>query len=152
MALHPTALRTRPSSPDLRRRRLREEVERLVERAARLDSEDRRLITAVFAEGVPAAQLARERDADARWIRRRVRAIARRVLDPRFEFVARHAESWRPTRRRVATALYIRGRTLRQTARELGLSLYLVRLNRDAVEAMFEAEDALRARLGAERG
>lgn len=67
------------------------------------------------------------------------------MLDPRFDFVAALADSWRPTRRRIAHAFYINGKSLRETARSLGVSLYSVRHHRDAVEAMFEASRMHRA-------
>lgn len=146
MITHLDRTKTMSTTLDLRRRQARAGVERLVERAACLDDDERRLITAIFEDGRPASAFAREHRQDPRLVRRRVRSIATRVLNPRFDYVRNHAERWRPTRRRIATSLYIKGRSMRETAEHLGLSLYLVRLNRDAVEAMFEADDASRRR------
>ncbi|MEM8756505.1 MAG: hypothetical protein AAGF47_01820 [Planctomycetota bacterium] len=128
-----------PATPDLRRRRTRAQAERISLRADVLDPPERRLIRDLFEDGRPCSAIARELGQNPRSIRRRVRSITRRLLDPRFEFVLTKADAWRPTRRRVAHEHFIRGHSLRETAEQLGLSLYIVRQHRDAIEALFEA-------------
>ncbi|MEM1071568.1 MAG: hypothetical protein AAGH71_01915 [Planctomycetota bacterium] len=126
------------NTTDLRRRRTRAQAQQLTRRAKLLDPPDRRLIEDMFDAGRPCSTIAAELGTDPRALRRRARRITTRMLDPRFDFVAAQAESWRPTRRRVANWHYIKGKSLRVIARELGMSLYSVRRHRDAVEAMFE--------------
>ncbi|MEO1583684.1 MAG: helix-turn-helix domain-containing protein [Planctomycetota bacterium] len=125
---------------DLRRRRSRLQADHLTRRAEVLKAPERRLIHDLFDAGRACSQIAAELGRDARTVRREVRGITRRLLDPRFDFVLARSERWRPTRRRVAQSVYIHGNGLRETARELGLSLYCVRRHRDAIEALFEAE------------
>ncbi|MEL6499130.1 MAG: helix-turn-helix domain-containing protein [Planctomycetota bacterium] len=124
---------------DLRRRRSRSQTQALTARAQHLGPRERRLIEALFDEGRPCSTIAAEFGRDARAVRREARGITRRLLDPRFDFVTTYGGAWRPTRKRIAEALYIHGLGLRKTARQLGLSLYSVRRHRDAIEALFEA-------------
>jgi DNA-binding NarL/FixJ family response regulator len=125
---------------DLRRRRSRAQAEELTARARHLEPRERRLIDDLFDAGRSCSVIAAEMGRDARTVRREVRGITRRLLDPRFEFVTRRSDRWRPTRRQIAQALYVQGLGLRETARELGVSLYSVRRHRDAIEALFGAE------------
>ncbi|MEL6796416.1 MAG: helix-turn-helix domain-containing protein [Planctomycetota bacterium] len=124
---------------DLRRRRTRSQMQALTMRARHLAPREQRLIEALFDQGRSCSTIAAELGRDARTVRREARGITRRLLDPRFDFVVVHADAWRPTRKRIAEALYVHGLGLRRTARELGLSLYSVRRHRDAIEALFEA-------------
>lgn len=123
---------------DLRKRQTRTLSKDILERAVILAPAERRLLEATFHDGLSCAQLAAEIGREPRGLRRQVRALTSRVLDPRFPFVASLAPRWRPTRRRVAEAVFLRGLSLRKTARELGMSLYSVRLHRDAVQSVFE--------------
>ena len=125
---------------DLRRKRRRELVERLVERAELVGPPDRALVLAYYRDGQSAADIARLAGEPVRSLRRRLRRVVQRMLSPRFEFVAAHRHTWTPTRRRVAGACVLEGRTLRDTAERLGLSLHCVRRHHDAIQAMFEAE------------
>jgi DNA-directed RNA polymerase specialized sigma24 family protein len=124
---------------DLRRRRGREQIRLLTELSSFLNPAERRLIEDTFDRGKTASVLAAELERDPRGLRREIRRLSRRLLDPRFAFVALTAAHWRPTRRRIAETHFIRGLSLRETARELGISLYRVRQHRDAIDAMFEA-------------
>lgn len=146
------------SSPgDLRRRDRRDYARTLLERAAWLPAGDRELIEAVFGEGLSVvAYLRRCRDrglepastrgapaggsVSARMARRRLRRLIERVLSPRFAFVVAHRTGLGATRRRVAMACIVQGRSLREAAGMLGLSLHAVRRHIDAVEALFAAE------------
>lgn len=124
---------------DLRRRPTRLQAEALTRRARQLKAGERQLIEDLFEDGRPCSTIAAELGRNARAVRREARGIAQRLLDPRFEFVTIYSPAWRPTRRRIAESLYIHGMGLRQTARQLRLSLYSVRRHRDAIDALFEA-------------
>jgi ABC-type lipoprotein export system ATPase subunit len=71
--------------------------------------------------------------------RRRLRRLIERALSPRFAFVVAHRASLGATRRRVAMACIVQGRSLREASGMLGLSLHAVRRHIDAVEALFAA-------------
>lgn len=124
---------------DRRRRQGRELAETLVARADYLLPEDRALINAIYRDGASAMEIAQLTDACPRTVRRRIRVLAQRTLDPRFAFVLFHRQDWPPTRRMVATELILHGRPLRATARHLNLSLYAVRRHADAIRVMYEA-------------
>lgn len=142
---------------DLRRRVRREAVETILHRAVWIDPSDRVLVEAVYRDHRTVADLARLLGTDDRSLRRRVRRIVQRLLSPQFVFVAssmaRSATSRRPsspaspppgpwsdTRRRVAEHCVLNGRSLRDAARALNLSLHVVRRHRDALHACFEME------------
>lgn len=135
-----------PATPaDLRLKRQRELAQLLVDRAAaaELPPADLALLTAVYADGKSAVDIAaltgRPGDpALIRSLRRRIRRLAHRVMDPKFVYVLRHAQRWPATRRKVAHATIIQGRSLRQAARHLGLSLHVIRRHHDAILALFE--------------
>lgn len=133
---------SRPFDPaveaDLRRRRQRDMVEHLLDRAACLPPDDLALLRAVYADGRTAVELAALMRCDARALRRRIRRLVERLLSPRFLFVLRHRDGWSATRKRVATACVLHGRSLREAAAELRLSLHTVRRHLDAVNALFE--------------
>ncbi len=128
------------SSWDLRRKRRREVIERVVERAELLSPADRALILAYYRDEQSALDIARLACEPVRAVRRRLRRVVQRVLSPRFQFVASRRRSWPPTRRRVASACVLEGFTLREASRRLGLSLHSVRRHHDAIQAMFEDE------------
>jgi DNA-directed RNA polymerase specialized sigma24 family protein len=141
--------RTRTFNPgestDLRRRRRRDLVERLLERATCLPVRDLALLQAAYHDGRSAVELSMLTGTDVRSLRRQLRRLAERVLSQEFLFVLRHRDSWPPTRRRVATACILHGRPLRCASRELGISLHTVRQHYTAVVALFEAAKAARA-------
>lgn len=124
---------------DLRRHRPADLARTIAERAEWCLPDDRALVQAMYQQGLSAAQIAQLRDAPVQLVRRRIKSVVRRVLSPRYLFVLRHRDAWSPSRRRVATACVLQGRTLRQTARHLQVSLYTVRRQMDAVSALFEA-------------
>lgn len=131
---------------DLRRRRQRALTETLLERAEHLPQDDRALLESVYREGAPVSGLAELLNTSARSLRRRVRRLVQRVLSEQYVFVARRRVEWSPTRRRVAEACVLGGRSLREAAADLKLSLHAVRRHADAVHAMYEAErDARRS-------
>lgn len=133
-------------SPDLRRRSRREYAAMLVERAAWITPDDRELVEAVFGEGLSVvAYTRRRRETDpvspvsVRSARRRLRKVITRLLSPRFAFVINNRSDWSASRRRVAMACVVRGLSLREAARKMGMSLHAVRRHMDAVEALYLA-------------
>jgi DNA-directed RNA polymerase specialized sigma24 family protein len=112
-------------------------VDRLMEGAAGLPVNDQALLRAIFIEERPATDVAPLTGRSARMVRKRIRDLTRRVLSPRYQFVLREGAGWPTLLRRVGFAHYIDGRTLRRTARDLGVSLHSVRAQRDAIEALF---------------
>ncbi|MCC6971419.1 MAG: hypothetical protein IT434_14490 [Phycisphaerales bacterium] len=142
-----------PGDPaDLRRKRRRAFADRMLERAIHLQAPDRTLIEASFRDSLRVVELAAlihsraPTDTQVRAMRRRIRALVRRLLHPRFDFVVRalaNAEGiprapWSPLRARVAREFFLQGRTMRAIAADTRQSFYLVRRHRDAVEALFD--------------
>ena len=123
---------------DLRRRRTRALAEHVLGCAALALPEDRALIESVYGDGLTAVQVARLRGERARSVRRRVRRLVERFVSPRFVFVAARRGMWGERRRRVATAVVLEGRTLREAASLLSTSLHVVRKEMSAVEALLE--------------
>lgn len=129
------------------RLRPREGVDRLLTRVEFLPEHERALIEAVYRNGTPVVRLARLSvpTSKPRRLRRSVRLIVERMLSDRFVSMARCVSRgavgrWPRTRRRVGELLYLQGKTLRQAAVELGLSVHVVRNHRGAIEAIFESE------------
>jgi DNA-directed RNA polymerase specialized sigma24 family protein len=127
------------TASDLRRRIPRDLADILVLRASHLLPEDRALISAVYQDNLSAIQVAELLNVSPRAIRRRIRVLVQRLLSPRFEFVTRRSRHWGPTRRKVARACVLEGRTLRDAADTLGLTLHTVRRHMDAIAAQQEA-------------
>lgn len=97
-------------------------------------------------------QVAGRIESRARTLRKRLRGITSRLVSPKFEFVASFLEPadqakrrllglpcWPPLRRRVGQECVIRGRSMRQAAALLGVSLHAVRRELAAINALFEA-------------
>jgi DNA-directed RNA polymerase specialized sigma24 family protein len=123
---------------DLRRKRRREVVDRIVEGSVWLTPADRALVLAYYRDGQRATEIARLANEPVRALRRRLRRAVRRVLSPEFAFVVEAHAGWSPTRRRVARACVLEGWSQRETSERLGLSLHTVRRHHDAVRGMFE--------------
>ncbi len=130
---------------DLRRGFRRETAERLVERAAHLPQLDRYLVEGVFRDGRSIADLAAvwsdhpQPGRSAKSLRRRLHRLVERLDSPGFVLVAECRDRWAPTRRRVATACFLHGQSLRQAADSLGMSLHTVRRHFEAITAIAEA-------------
>lgn len=131
---------------DLRRRRRREMIDELVERAEWLPPADRWLIDAVYREGRRVAEVAAILGESPRSLRRRVRGVLDRVRSGRFAFVASQSRAWPALKRRVARACFIEGKSQREAAGELHLSLHAVRRQCAAIDALYEAAGARAAR------
>ncbi len=124
---------------DLRRRRKAEQIDQVLARSDSLPESDRLLLHAVFRDGRTAVELGALTGRSARLIRRRVKALVRRVASAPYVFVLRHMGVWTTQRRRVATACVIHGLSQRRAARELNLSLHTVRRQCGAIRALFDA-------------
>lgn len=124
---------------DLRRLRVREWAEELVARANHLPGPDRALIYAVYDTGLPISQIAAKNGHAARTLRRRVRALASRMASPEYRFVARQRRRWTQIRRAVGTTCFLNGKSQRDAAKELNISLYTVRKHHAAIVAQCEA-------------
>ncbi len=138
-----TRLASRPDrfqTADLRRNLPADEASVIADRAEWCLPEERALIDAMYRQGLNATQIAQLRSVPVRVIRRRIRAVVTRVTSHRFVFVMRHRDQWPPTRRRVATACILQGRSFRQAATHLRISLHTVRRQMDAVNAMCDAD------------
>ena len=131
-------------SLDLRRKRDASLSSRLVRRAHWLEPEDRELILAVFDRGQTACSIGTISSQPPRVVRRRIKALAERLCDPRVAYVVAHRNAWGSSRRRVTHELFIRGRSMRQVSQLLSISLHCVRKHRDAIEAMVNAADEQR--------
>lgn len=126
-------------SADLRLRRRRADAELVLMRAEHLPPADAEFIRAIFSQGLTATRVAALQGADPRLVRRRARAILRRMNEPIFMYVARERGGWSTVRRRIAESGVLAGRGLRAIAAETGLSIHLVRRHMEAIRAMSES-------------
>lgn len=125
---------------DLRRRQPRPVVETLLALARHATREDRSLIEAIFGEGRTLIAVAACTGERPRTLRRRLRRVISRLIDPRFAFVAMHRGAWPQRRRLVATLHIIQARTLRDTARRLGITEHAVRREICAIDVLFSQQ------------
>jgi hypothetical protein len=114
----------------------------LLHRSEALDNDERDIVQAVFGRGLSAAEVARLRGERAAPMRRRIRRLVTRVLSPQFALVMGQRDNWPAARRRVATACFLRGKSIRQAATELNLSFYAARRHHDAVLDLLQPEAA----------
>jgi DNA-directed RNA polymerase specialized sigma24 family protein len=124
---------------DFRRQTPRHIAELLLVRADLLAPDDAAILDACFNRGLNVAQVARIREVPVTTLRRRLRRLIFRVVSPYFEFVLRTSDHWPLTRRRVARAVVLEGRSLREAADALDLPIHAVRLHANAVRAAFDA-------------
>ncbi len=127
---------------DLRRRTQRDLAERVLIRSEWLMPDERALLAAVYRDGATTVELAALSGMSPKSVRTRVKRLVARVLSPGFEFVMRRRDSWPAERRRVATAFFLQGRSQRDAARFLRLTLHEVRRHIDAVRALASVEGA----------
>jgi hypothetical protein len=130
----------------------RASVDRLVSRAEVLSRADQALIAAIYLKHQTLAAVACLQGTSVRVVRRRLYSIIRRVHTPEFIYVVRRRARWPEQQRRVATAIFLRGLTMRQTARGLKLPYFTVRRLRDVVLALITAalDESARAKAGEE--
>lgn len=99
----------------------------LLLRCAWLDEADRELIEQVVGRGVRPSSIAAVTGVTPRAVQRRVTKLVDRLTDAEVLMVLRQHGRWPATTSSVALAVWVRGRTLRQVADELGLTLHEVR-------------------------
>lgn len=126
---------------DLRRRPGRDVAETILLRARWLQPEDRRLVEAMYDQGMTAQALAQLRGEPARAVRVRVRRHVERMLSDRFVTVLRLRDGWPAARRRVATACVLQGRPMRDAAKHLKISLHTVRRHMEAINTLCEEDE-----------
>lgn len=130
------------------RLRSREFVHELLRRCEPLPEDDVALIRAIYVDELPVARMAALMGVSTRSVRRRVDRMVARVMSPDFAFVVEHSWRWGGTRRGVAHAIIVLGRSLRQTAEDLDLSLHGVRHHHAAILALCHAAGLLSSKAG----
>lgn len=128
-----------PQAWDLRRRRREGELDVLLRRAEVLPKQDRLVLQTILREGKSAVMIAGLMQTNPRALRRRAKRLARRLVSPEFLFVVRELSKWPPTRRRVAEACVIEGKSARQAATDLRITFHTVRRHIEAMAHAFEA-------------
>ncbi len=113
---------------------------KLLDLAEYLPEEDRVLLQAVYDRGMRPIDFARAIRARPRTIRHRVRGLMERVSSPLFQFVAAQQGAWPIQRRLIAELTVFRGRSQREVARRLGISLHHVRQELIRISAQCERE------------
>ncbi len=125
---------------DLRKRRADALNDRIVQRAEWLEPHEKTLVLAMFADGYSAAEIARLGNLPVRLVRSRIHRIVTRLSDPLTAYVMGHSDSWSKTRRTVGREVFVNGRSLRETATLHSMSFYIVRRHREAIQALYEAD------------
>jgi len=123
---------------DLRRQRTAAQAQFVSDKAGVLAAPDRELLRAIYVVGQDVSDVANLLGVCARVLRRRVKRLLARISTREFALVQREGSRLPPTRRRVATAMFVEGKSLRETAVELKLSLHTVRRHADAIRAIVE--------------
>lgn len=121
---------------DLRKRPGREVADYLLSVCHHLLPEDRALIRAVYDRGLRVSEVAALRGESPKTLRARLRRLIQRCFTDEFRFVATRRRHWRGLRKQVACACILEGRTYRDAARRLGVSVHVVRRHIDAIELL----------------
>src|SRR6185436_19421816 len=116
----------------------RERADVIVRNAEHLLPEEWALARAYFVQGMPASQIARLAGTTSKTVRRRIDRMVARVTSLRFVFAVNHRKSLGRMRGRVATACLAQGLSMRETSRQFGVSIYVVRSHLHAVNGMFD--------------
>lgn len=118
----------------------------VVQRAEWLEESDAALVRATYRDGHAAAAVARIMQQDERGLQRRLRKLIARLVSAEFSVVIQHWGNWNSTRRAVARACVLHGRSIRVAAEQLNLSLHTVRRHREAILAMAGREPVVQQR------
>lgn len=113
-------------------------AEKVVLRAAFLDSADQALLQAVFDRGVTAAEFARAMGERPRAMRRRVQRLVERLGSNPYQFVMRQIKDWPPCQQRVAESVFLKGLSHREASQHLGMSLHKVRREVDRIQSLYD--------------
>ena len=133
---------------DLRRRPTEAESALILKSLKWLPADEQSLMRAVYARKTPVAHVARLMGESPVALRRRIRAIVRRVLSPAFQYAALRRDRLSPSMRRVATSCILHGVSLRDASEELKMSYHTARRHRSVILGLVDAER--RAPAGAE--
>jgi DNA-directed RNA polymerase specialized sigma24 family protein len=124
---------------DMRRKQRRAQIARLLDAADHLPSQERLLLIAIYGRGMAVSEAAAMLGTPERQLRRRVRALVRRVCDPSFDAAVGLRPELPRLLREVARLKAIEGLSLRQVAQRLGVSYHTVRKQYDAFRALIDA-------------
>lgn len=127
---------------DLRRKRRRAMVTRVLDGAEYLPDDERQLLLAVYARGMRVSEVAAMLGEPERPLRRRVRALVRRVLDPAFPVVVARSGQWPRPVRRVAEMVVVEGLSVREVSQRTGESYHTVRQRLTSVRALVDSAPA----------
>lgn len=128
------------TSVDLRRKRSRDMAEIVADHAQWALPDDRAIIWAIYRDGLTAQQVAHLRSESPRLLRARVRRIVARLVSDQFRFVLRKRDGWPQLRRAVGGACVLQGRSMRDAAGFLHLSLHQVRREMGVIRALMDEE------------
>ncbi len=122
-----------------------------MDRAEALAAEDRALLRAFLEDGSTCTDLARIAGITRGRMRRRLARLITRVMSEEFRFVRSRVAGaagdlggpvwgpvWGQVRRAVATVHFLHGRSIRDTASALGVSVHRVRRHIDQIRDEFE--------------
>ena len=128
------------TSIDLRRKRSRDLAEIVADHAQWALPDDRAIIWAIYRDGLTAQQVAHLRSESPRVLRARVRRIVARLVSDQFRFVLRKRDGWPQLRRAVGGACVLQGRSMRDAAAFLRLSLHQVRREMGVIHALMDED------------
>ena len=128
---------------DLRRKRRRAMVTKVLDAADHLPPDERQLLLAIYGRGMPVSEAALMMGTPERQLRRRVKALVKRVCDPAFQAAIRLGPQLPRPIDQAARLTIIEGLPVRQAALRLGLSYYSVRKRREAFLALAAAAGLL---------
>lgn len=117
----------------------RSRAESMLALAGHLPESDRVLIEAVYRDGLTARSIARLRGAPCVTVRRRLARIVDRMESFEFRLAASQGRTWPAERWAVVRAVVLEGRTLRESAAMLGITLHATRREVAHVRALAEA-------------
>jgi|GEM_PF-6036821 len=124
---------------DMRRKQRRAMVTRILDAAHHLPAHERQLLVAIYGHGMAVSEAAAMLGTPERQLRRRVRALVRRVCDPAFDAAVRLSPDLPRQLRQVARLTSVEGLPMRQVAQRLGISYHNVRKHCDAFRALTQA-------------
>lgn len=127
-----------PKSLDLRRRRQEGDIDVLLRRAEALPKQDRLVLQSILRDGKSSVLVAGLLETKPRAIRRRTKRLIARLVSHEFLFVLRESATWPPTRRRVAEACVVEGKSARQASTDLRITFHSVRRHLETIAHDFE--------------
>lgn len=122
----------------------RAEAERLRALAEHLPAADRALIEAMYGDGLRSEAIAALRGTSASAVRRRIGRLVDRMERPEFAAVVTMARACPGERWDAARLVVVEGRSLREAARMLGVTLHEARKEVARARAMGEAARLVR--------